>query len=182
MQNAQVVKEKQGLILTDEEIKIWNDISIYVQYKICKYKYDTDEDIKKLLNENINSYFLHQENRANKQSIWGGRIKEGELIGNNKLGKVWMSFLRMKTDTDTKTYKNIYELLEFVTDTEGKYKFNKDSVLPIEKWYANNCLFRYDSTEGDTNNSTMKNLLIELCEKEKFQMLNFLSIDVIFLY
>jgi len=36
-------------------------------------------------------YLLHQENRG-KSPIWGGRIDKntGELIGQNKLGKIWM--------------------------------------------------------------------------------------------
>jgi len=34
---------------------------------------------------------VHQENRG-KSPIWGGRIDKitGELIGKNKLGKIWM--------------------------------------------------------------------------------------------
>ena len=41
--------------------------------------------------ENEKSKMVHQENRG-KSPIWGGRIDKitGELIGKNKLGKIWM--------------------------------------------------------------------------------------------
>lgn len=165
-------KSKHGLALTDQEIKFWITSSIDVQFKICEYKFNNNETIRKVLSEYSDYYFLHQENKANTNSIWSGRIKDDELIGQNKLGKIWMSFNQqheqiknVDTNENLRTYENIHEILETITNMEGKYKFNKNIVSPPEKWYANNCLFRYDSTEGDTNNTTMKNLLIELCEQ-----------------
>ena len=162
-------KGNHDLTLTDQEIKFWITSSIDIQFKICEYKFNNNETVRKVLSEYSDYYFLYQENKENTNSIWGGRIKDDELIGQNKLGKIWMSFneqiKNVHTNENLRTYENIYEILETITNMEGKYKFDKNIVSPVEKWYANNCLFRYDSTEGDTNNTTMKNLLIELCEE-----------------
>lgn len=82
---------KKGMKLDASEIDHWNNCGAEdVQKMICKYKYDTYESVRKVLVDH--SEFLHQENRANDKTIWGGRIKDGVLIGQNKLGLIWKSF------------------------------------------------------------------------------------------
>ena len=66
-------------------------ISSNVQHNICKARVTSSEDLSSILTHTSNQYLLHQENRG-KSPIWGGRIDKitGELIGKNKLGKIWM--------------------------------------------------------------------------------------------
>lgn len=81
-------KGKNGYKLSPEEIQEWNSWkSEEVQKQICIYKI-THYDIVK---NTLASYeeFLHQDNRASDKTIWGGRIKDGVLIGKNKLGIMW---------------------------------------------------------------------------------------------
>ena len=48
--------------------------------------------MKNLVNENKDTVFIHQDNRAKHDTIWGGRVKDGVLIGKNKLGEIWKEF------------------------------------------------------------------------------------------
>ncbi len=82
---------KRGKSLNNDEINFWNEISSEVQYKICNSRISADNDLKMSLLKSDKKYLLHQENRG-KSPIWGGRIDKntGELIGQNKLGKIWM--------------------------------------------------------------------------------------------
>jgi predicted NAD-dependent protein-ADP-ribosyltransferase YbiA (DUF1768 family) len=83
---------KKGFLLEPGEITNWNDESVEVQNEICKYKYNNCNEVKKFLDENKNKYLLHQDNRANENTIWGGREdkKTGKIIGQNKLGQIWL--------------------------------------------------------------------------------------------
>lgn len=77
--------------LTNEELNVWGLYSIQYQNKICFEKLKQNENVKNILLETHNKYLLHQDNRANMNSLWGGKIKDNELIGKNQLGKIWMS-------------------------------------------------------------------------------------------
>jgi ribA/ribD-fused uncharacterized protein len=77
--------------LTNEELNVWGLYSIQYQNKICLEKLKQNENVKNILLETHNKYLLHQDNRANMNSLWGGKIKDNELIGKNILGKIWMS-------------------------------------------------------------------------------------------
>ena len=81
---------KQGFELNKNEIMKWNKKSMDVQYRISKYKVDNNKNIYKLLENNKDTIFIHQDNRANEKTIWGARIKDGKQIGKNELGKTWM--------------------------------------------------------------------------------------------
>lgn len=83
---------KNGKKLTDEEILYWNSIVDNIQKNICIHKSQQYEQIQEYIKINKNKYFLHQDNRATKNTIWGGKIKDGKLIGQNKLGKIWMEY------------------------------------------------------------------------------------------
>lgn len=89
--NAKKAGGKKGLLLLDEELINWNKfISEKVQKKICKYKAKNYIEIKKILIENKDKILIHQDNFSNSKTIWGGKVKDGKIIGNNKLGKIWM--------------------------------------------------------------------------------------------
>jgi len=89
--DAKKLASKSSFKLTNEELNIWGLYSIQYQTKICLEKLKQNENVKNILLETHNKYLLHQDNRANINTLWGGRIKDNELIGKNELGKIWMS-------------------------------------------------------------------------------------------
>lgn len=72
-------------------------------------------------------------------------------------------------------YKDLYEYFMHISQLEGR-KFNKKSVNKfINSWYSNNCLIRYEYpiNEGDTNVSSIKNMLEELCSNRDLPDIEF---------
>ena len=62
-------------------------------------------------------------------------------------------------------YKTINDFLHYIADLSG-YRFNPRSVNSnIDEWYGNNCLIRYDFSEGDSNVGNVKNMLEVMCQK-----------------
>jgi hypothetical protein len=59
-------------------------------------------------------------------------------------------------------YKSINELLEKVTIDAG-YSFKENRIRPINKWYANNCMFRYDYNDTFNNLKSIKEILEYVC-------------------
>jgi predicted NAD-dependent protein-ADP-ribosyltransferase YbiA (DUF1768 family) len=90
--DAKIGGGKRGLLLEKSELEFWNIASKKVQKKICNYKFKSYPEVQDIIKKYKDSYLLHQDNRANKDTIWGGRINKetNELIGNNKLGLLWM--------------------------------------------------------------------------------------------
>lgn len=88
-------KGKYGLKLQPDELKLWNKISEDVQLEICKYKMKNYEDVREWLKKSGNKILIHPAMRCNnekiKDKIWEGRFVNGEIIGQNKLGYIWMN-------------------------------------------------------------------------------------------
>ena len=80
--------EAKGLLLTIEEQGKWGKGFMIVQKEICNYKLNNYPECRALLEQHPTHYLLHQENREGDPG-WGGRIKDGALVGKNKLGVVW---------------------------------------------------------------------------------------------
>ena len=89
------LSNKSNFKLTNEELKIWSSCSNQFQYEICLEKIKQNKNVKEILLKTDKKYLLHQDNRANINTIWGGRIKNDVLIGKNNLGEIWMT-LRAK--------------------------------------------------------------------------------------
>ena len=91
-------KGKCGMKLTISEIKKWEEVCLDVQYNICKYKYDNDDDVRRVLNSTIGKVLIHPAMRCNKEKVknrlWEGRgeICDGKsvVLGGNMLGNIWM--------------------------------------------------------------------------------------------
>lgn len=81
---------KLGLKISEQESIIWELEAESIQEDICIYKIENYSEIREYLLNTGDNYLLHQENRAKPSTKWGGRIKNGELIGENKLGEIWM--------------------------------------------------------------------------------------------
>ena len=72
-------------------------------------------------------------------------------------------------------YSDITEFFKYITELEG-YNFNKNHInIFTNSWYGNNCLLRYEypPNEGDTNISTIKNMIDELCKNRKLPDIEF---------
>ena len=90
-QDAKKAGGKKGMKLQPLEMYTWDSSgSSAVQRLICKYKLNNYDDIKQTLYEFDHCVFIHQDNRATERTPWGGKInKDGVLVGQNKLGKIW---------------------------------------------------------------------------------------------
>ena len=90
---------KNGLRLTFDELEIWNKFRDKIQKRICVYKYETYDNIKKLLDDTKDKILVHPALRCSDQNVvkqyWSGRVKiidqKTKIIGCNALGKIWMS-------------------------------------------------------------------------------------------
>ena len=72
-------------------------------------------------------------------------------------------------------YENIYSFFENICNMEGR-SFNKKYInTNIDSWYGNNCLLRYEFpiNEGDTNVSSIHDMLLELCKNRKIPDIEF---------
>ena len=94
--------KKGGVKLSDEELRIWDDICLEVQREICLYKYENYEIIKdELVNSGV-KLLVHPAMRCNEEKVkgkfWEGRgiVVDGNVvvIGRNMLGNLWMELRR----------------------------------------------------------------------------------------
>jgi predicted NAD-dependent protein-ADP-ribosyltransferase YbiA (DUF1768 family) len=102
-----IVCEKEGSVvkkmgrqftLSKEELDIWQNESIYVQMKICKYKLENYEEVMIDLNKSKSKILIHPAMRCSEEKVrtrlWEGKgiIVDGkiEVIGQNMLGNLWM--------------------------------------------------------------------------------------------
>ena len=90
---------KNGLKLSDDELFLWNKLSIDIQEKISRYKLEKYEEVKIDLLKSIGKILIHPALRCSeeqiKYKIWEGKgiVSNGEIevLGKNKLGNIWMS-------------------------------------------------------------------------------------------
>jgi predicted NAD-dependent protein-ADP-ribosyltransferase YbiA (DUF1768 family) len=90
---------KKGLLLSHEELETWSFISIDVQSEICKWKFDNYEEVRLDLLKSGDKTLIHPALRCNeelvKYRLWEGKMVSrhdgsSEVIGENRLGKLWM--------------------------------------------------------------------------------------------
>lgn len=95
---------KKGLLLNNDELCLWNTISLEVQHAICNYKFENYEKVKEDIIKSGNRILIHPALRCSvekvKTKFWEGRtvfLENGEvgIVGGNMLGKIWMD-LRMR--------------------------------------------------------------------------------------
>lgn len=95
-------KSKQhGFALSQEELEGWHREATRVQEDICRCKLTHYVQVQEALAATKNKLLLHQDNRAKKDTPWGGRVdpaKKGEkmlstsdIVGENGLGRTWMN-------------------------------------------------------------------------------------------
>lgn len=99
---------KSGLRLTPDELEEWNKkTGERVQYDISRYKLRNSPEVKKTLNKYSDYVLLHQDNRAKESTPWSGRLKDGQIIGENKLGKIWMRLNEERSLKERKKSKTV---------------------------------------------------------------------------
>lgn len=89
---------KKGLLLNDDELSDWSVIGVEVQTKICKWKFDTYEEVRNDLKKSEGKILIHPALRCSEEKVknrlWEGKgvVCDGKIkiIGRNMLGNLWM--------------------------------------------------------------------------------------------
>lgn len=95
---AKVKKMGRNLILTSDELKLWEQLKIDVQKEICEYKFENYEQVRIDLLNSGHKILIHPALRCSEEKLknndWCGKaiINNGkiEVIGKNIIGKIWM--------------------------------------------------------------------------------------------
>ena len=88
--DAKKAGSKTKFKMKDAEIELWKSKSIDTQKMINKYKYETYPEVRDILEKYSDHVLVNSDNRAKDETIWGAKItKEGDMIGQNLLGKMW---------------------------------------------------------------------------------------------
>jgi predicted NAD-dependent protein-ADP-ribosyltransferase YbiA (DUF1768 family) len=96
---------KKGMVLTPTELKLWEEISVHVQYDICNMKLEHYKEVKEDLIKSGNKILIHPALRCSVERLertrfWEGKgiIKDGKVVilGKNKLGNIWMEIRKNK--------------------------------------------------------------------------------------
>ena len=111
------------------------------------------------------------------------KFKKGIFIKikNNKL-EVFLPFSKVNytnewhssVSIDSK-FNNINEIIKYCQEAEGRIFEPNRINLFMNKWYANNCLvrFEYPLSEGDSGTSQMKDMFTNLCNTRKIPDIEF---------
>jgi DNA-directed RNA polymerase subunit H (RpoH/RPB5) len=83
------VYKAEGAVLN---VKAWDAARDAAMFGILQARYEVDEEFRKILeaSKESNVGLLHYE-RSGPSSYWGGAVKEGAIVGENKLGKMMMA-------------------------------------------------------------------------------------------
>jgi predicted NAD-dependent protein-ADP-ribosyltransferase YbiA (DUF1768 family) len=96
-----IIAKKMGrvFLLTQDELRFWAELSIQVQYEICRYKIENFDEVREDLQKTMGKILLHPAMRCSEEKvktrIWEGKaiMVDGniEILGKNLLGKIWMN-------------------------------------------------------------------------------------------
>tara|TARA_B100001094_G_C18184610_1_gene802971 strand:+ start:387 stop:2762 length:2376 start_codon:yes stop_codon:yes gene_type:complete len=161
-----------GLPLTPDEIDRWNLEQDNIQRRISEYKYEKYDDVKTALESTNDKYLIHFSKGAKPKSYWEGKIDKNtqKLVGNNKLGKIWMEIRARTNKTSNKPSD------ESTKSNNSLNQSTSDKPVQPENYK------RYEKLEGGSN----QNLKITgnkiskqgLTEKQRTQLRNqFLDSD-----
>jgi len=89
---------KKGLMLTSEELQLWDQLSLQVQDEICDYKFENENEVRDNLCATKGKLLVHPAMRCSAADVvkrrWEGRVEvvDGKIVvkGGNKLGEAWM--------------------------------------------------------------------------------------------
>jgi hypothetical protein len=92
---------KKGLLLNGIELNLWTTISIDVQHKICMWKVNTYEEVRRDLLKSGDKILIHPAMRCSQEKLQNSRVWEGKgvvidgkivVLGKNVLGNIWMEY------------------------------------------------------------------------------------------
>lgn len=93
---TQARKMGRQFVLTPEELQVWNGVCVHVQTRICRYKFENEEEVRADLRKSGGLVLIHPSRCSDEQiqgRLWEGRLgKDGKVLGGNVLGKIWMEF------------------------------------------------------------------------------------------
>jgi len=128
---AKVKKMGRNLILTNDELELWEQLKIDVQKEICEYKFENYEEVRNDLRNSGNKMLIHPALRCSEEKLkcnnlcGKGVVIDGkiEVIGENILGKIWMELrdkysIRSYTDDSFQ----IYETFDHEQEYNNKIK------------------------------------------------------------
>ena len=93
-----IKKMGRKFILNKEELDVWFKLSINIQNKICKYKYEHYGEVREELCKSKGKLLIHPAMRCSEENVksrlWEGKgiVVDGKItiIGMNMLGNIWM--------------------------------------------------------------------------------------------
>jgi hypothetical protein len=88
---------KKGLLLYNDELDLWQEMSITVQKCICEYKFETYAEVRDDLLKTGEKILIHPALRCREEDlekrIWEGRaiVRDEKVVvlGKNMLGRIW---------------------------------------------------------------------------------------------
>jgi predicted NAD-dependent protein-ADP-ribosyltransferase YbiA (DUF1768 family) len=88
----------KGLLLNNDEVELWNNISIDVQNEICIYKWKNVEEVRNDLVKSMGKILVHPAMRCSEEKLkkkyWEGKgvVVDDKIVilGKNRLGNIWM--------------------------------------------------------------------------------------------
>jgi len=88
----------KGLILNQNQLKLWHYLRIEVQYDICRWKFANDDQVKTDLLSTGNKVLVHSNPMCPDNKIvdrfWDGKVvmenEKIKILGTNRLGTIWM--------------------------------------------------------------------------------------------
>jgi hypothetical protein len=110
-------------------------------------------------------YIMHKFKKGVFVKIYDNKVETFLPFSHGDFKNEWSH----KIKVEPSMYRNLSDFLSKVSTMTG-YKFNPHKVdLTKSRWYANNCLLRYEYplAENDTNISTIKHMLEELCSSRR---------------
>ena len=145
----------------NEKDIIINNTNLFYEYKL----FNEWEKYKNLNASDINNTFKYIFEKFKKGiyiKIMNNDLKTFLPFSNTNFINEWSHKIKI----DPSKYGSFDDFFKYIVESDG-YKFNKNHINKyVNTWYSNNCLLRYEYpiNEGDTNVSTIKNMLEELCK------------------
>ncbi len=146
--------------------------NLFYNYDInnANINWDKYKDLNPLSVSNTFKYIFYKFKKGIFVKILDNELKVFLPFSNVNFVNEWSENIKI----DPK-YRDMYDFFKHINDMDGR-SFNKHYINNFTNcWYSNNCLIRYEFpvNEGDTNVSSIKNMLEELCQNRKVPDMEF---------
>ena len=166
MSHSSITKEFQfEELLPRREVKVrkvdctenmFDDVLTMLQYD--QLDFDKYENLTARAVSNTFSYMFHKFKKGIFVSINDGKLEAFVSFDNIDYMNEWSHLLRI----DAAKYANIQALIDSTSAILGFTPTQKHK--PVQEWYANDAMFRYDGTsENETNVAILSDMFTALC-------------------